>query len=49
MNPVMLGRLRRYRAIKGADVAKAMYRVSQLDKTGAQIYESDKIYEISQD
>lgn len=49
MNPVMLGRLRRYRAIKGANVAKAMYRVSQLDKTGAQIYESDKIYEISQD
>lgn len=48
INPLMLGRLKRYRAIKGEDVAKAMYLVSQLDTTGIHIYESDKIQEISQ-
>lgn len=49
INPLLLGRLRRYRAINGADVAKAMYRVNQLDTSGIHIYESDKIQEISQD
>lgn len=43
--PVMLGPMKKYRAIEGADVAAAMAYISSLDKKGTFIYESDDIFE----
>jgi uncharacterized protein YbjT (DUF2867 family) len=48
LNPLLQGKLRRYRAIQGADVAKTMYLVNQQNQKGKYVYESDKIQELSQ-
>lgn len=47
-NPLLIGRLRRYRAIQAKTVAQAMFKVSQSNMEGAHIYESDKIQELGQ-
>jgi uncharacterized protein YbjT (DUF2867 family) len=43
LKPVMIGPLRKYRAILASDVAKAMVRVAQMDLTGMNIFESQQI------
>ena len=48
LNPLMVGPLRKLRAIKGEVVAKAMYRVSQSSEPGNYIYESDRIQKLGQ-
>ncbi len=40
---LLVGNLRKYRAIEGAVVAKAMYRDAQLSESGVRIYMSDEI------
>ena len=42
-NPLLLGPMRKYRAIRASDVAKAMVAVAQRGLTGAFVYESDAI------
>jgi uncharacterized protein YbjT (DUF2867 family) len=43
IGPFLLGRLKKYRAIKADDVAKAMYKQSLKNKVGVFTYTSDKI------
>jgi uncharacterized protein YbjT (DUF2867 family) len=43
----MGGPLKKYRAIQASDVAKAMVRVAQMDLSGVNIYESQRIQEIA--
>jgi uncharacterized protein YbjT (DUF2867 family) len=43
IGPLMLGKLKRYRAIKAEDVAKAMFKQSLKNKAGVFTYTSDKI------
>jgi len=40
---LLVGNLRKYRAIEGAVVAKAMFRDAQLSESGVRIYMSDEI------
>lgn len=40
---VMVGPLKKYRAVQASDVAEAMVRVAQMNLTGAHIFESDTI------
>lgn len=47
INPLLLGRLKRYRSIPAKDVAKAMIIQSLKDLAGSHYYESDKIQEIA--
>jgi uncharacterized protein YbjT (DUF2867 family) len=47
LKPVMIGPLRKLRAIQASDVAKAMVRVAQIKRTGVNIYESDQIQKIA--
>jgi uncharacterized protein YbjT (DUF2867 family) len=48
LKPLMIGPLRKYRAIKAESVAKAMVSLSQNSETDQlQIYESDKIQELA--
>ncbi len=49
INPLMLGRFRKYRSIKGSVVARAMFNVNQKHKKGIHIYESNSIQEIGQE
>ena len=46
LSPLMLGPLRKYRAIRVTTIAKAMLRQSLADKNGAEVYESDVIEEL---
>ncbi|MGF7078693.1 NAD(P)H-binding protein [Mucilaginibacter sp. UYCu711] len=43
INPFLIGRLKKYKAIQASDVAKAMYKQSLKNKRGVFIYTSDKI------
>ena len=43
---VFLGNLKKYKAIEGETVAKAMFKIAQRKDTGFKIYESDVIQEI---
>jgi uncharacterized protein YbjT (DUF2867 family) len=43
INPLLMGGLRKYRAIKAIDVAKAMFKQSLKNKMGVYTYTSDKI------
>jgi uncharacterized protein YbjT (DUF2867 family) len=43
---VFVGKLKKYKAIQGNTVAKALYRIAQKNKKGFHIYESDVIQEI---
>ena len=44
---LFVGKLKKYRGIQADTVARAMYRAAQLNRTGINIYASDKISEIS--
>lgn len=46
MSVFMLGKLRKYRPVKATQVAQAMYRVAQSQKSGATVYESDAIQKL---
>ena len=46
---LLVGNLRKYRAIEGAVVAKAMYRDAQLQDRGTRIYQSDEIARLGMD
>jgi uncharacterized protein YbjT (DUF2867 family) len=43
VGPLLIGALKKYRAIQALDVAKAMYKQSLKNKTGVFTYTSDKI------
>lgn len=45
---LLIGRLRKYRAIEGAVVAMAMYKDAQLTDRGTRIYSSDEIERLGQ-
>ncbi|AYL98162.1 NAD(P)H-binding protein [Mucilaginibacter celer] len=47
INPLFVGRYKKYRSIEGATVAMAMYKQSIKNATGVFIHESDKIEQIS--
>jgi uncharacterized protein YbjT (DUF2867 family) len=47
LKPVMIGPLRKYRAIPAQDVAKAMVHIAQKDLSGINIFESQRIQEIA--
>jgi uncharacterized protein YbjT (DUF2867 family) len=47
LRQVMIGHLRKYRAIQASDVACAMVRVAQMDLQGVNIFESQRIQEIA--
>jgi uncharacterized protein YbjT (DUF2867 family) len=44
-----IGKLKKYKSIKAADVAKAMIKSAKTDKTGKYIIESDEIQKIADD
>lgn len=46
MSVFMIGKLRKYRPVKATQVARAMYRVAQSQKSGATVYESDIIQKL---
>ena len=48
LSPLMLGPLRKYRAIRVTTIAKAMLRQSLTAKSGVEVYESDVIEELGQ-
>ena len=43
----MIGRLKKYRAIQARDVAKVMVGAAQMNLTGMNIFESQRIQEIA--
>ncbi len=43
IKPLLVGKLRKYRAIKAIDVAKAMFKQSLKNKVGVHIYTTDQI------
>ncbi|MDU1889445.1 MAG: NAD(P)H-binding protein [Dysgonomonas sp.] len=43
----MIGKLRKYRAIKARYVALAMYKIAQSNTVGYHVYQSDEIYNIA--
>lgn len=45
----MVGKFKKYRAIKSQDVAYAMYQIAQGNTVGFHVYESDQILNISSD
>lgn len=45
---LMVGALRKYKAIEGKKVAAAMFKISQLNKSGIHIYSNDQLHEIVQ-
>lgn len=46
IDPLLIGRLKKYRSIKGSTVAHAMFKKSLESATGTFIYTSDKIHTI---
>jgi uncharacterized protein YbjT (DUF2867 family) len=44
LNPLMVGRLKKFRAIQAAEVASAMINVSLMEQDGVRIFESDVIH-----
>ncbi len=49
LKPLLVGRFKKYRAIKATTVAMAMYKVNQQDTNGIHIFESNRIQELGQD
>jgi uncharacterized protein YbjT (DUF2867 family) len=49
LNPIMVGPLRKLRAINGEVVARAMYYTNQKHEPGIHIYESNEIQRLGQD
>ena len=49
INPVMIGSMRKYRAIEAEIVAKAMIRISLAETSGFHVYESDKIQKLGEE
>jgi hypothetical protein len=47
LNPLLIGKLKRYRSIDADIVAKTMLNQSLRDITGIQVYESDQIRELA--
>jgi uncharacterized protein YbjT (DUF2867 family) len=47
IDPLLIGKLKKYRSIDAATVASAMYKQSLENKPGVHIYSSDKIKELS--
>ena len=47
INPLLIGRWKKYRSIQAKQVAFAMYKQSLINQTGEFIYSSDKIQEIA--
>ena len=47
INPLLFGGIKKYRSIRIEAVASAMYKQSLKNEPGVQIYESDKIQELS--
>jgi uncharacterized protein YbjT (DUF2867 family) len=47
LRPVMVGGLRRYRAIEASAVAKAMLASSEMDMEGTKVFESDAIQQLA--
>lgn len=47
IDPIMIGPLKKYRAIRGEHVAEAMLKVSLMDQQGVQIYSSDQLQKIA--
>ncbi len=47
INPLLIGKLKKYRSIKVEDVARAMLRQSLDDKKGIFIHESDQIQQLA--
>lgn len=45
---IFIGKIKKYRAIKASDVAKAMVRLAKEDNTGVLIIESDEIRELAE-
>lgn len=45
-SPLMIGKLRKYRAIEAADVAKAMFKIAQTEKP-QMVYESDELQNLA--
>lgn len=45
---LMKGSLRKYKAIEGKKVADAMFKISQMNKSGVHIYSNDQLHEIAQ-
>ncbi|MBC7401083.1 MAG: hypothetical protein H7289_14180 [Mucilaginibacter sp.] len=43
ISPLLIGGLKKYKAIEASDVAKAMYKQSLKNKLGVFTYTSDKI------
>jgi hypothetical protein len=44
---IMIGRLKKYRAVQARDVAKVMVGAAQMNLTGMNIFESERIQEIA--
>lgn len=47
MDPILIGKLKKYRSIAAKTIANAMYKQSLKNETGVHIYSSDKIKELS--
>jgi uncharacterized protein YbjT (DUF2867 family) len=47
IDPLLFGKLKKYRSIPAATVARAMYKQSFTNKEGVYVYPSDKIKELS--
>ena len=47
VNPLLIGKLKKYRSIAAKTIASAMYKQSIKNETGVHIYSSDKIKELS--
>jgi uncharacterized protein YbjT (DUF2867 family) len=47
MDPILIGKLKKYRSIAAKTIAGAMYKQSLKNETGVRIYSSDKIKELS--
>jgi len=47
MDPILIGKLKKYQSIAARTIASAMYKQSLKNETGVHIYSSDKIKELS--
>ncbi len=46
LNPLMIGRLKKFRAIQATDVANAMLNASLMEQDGVRVFESDAIHDL---
>ena len=47
MDPILIGKLKKYQSIAARTIASAMYKQSLKNETGVHIYSFDKIKELS--